>query len=296
MKFLLFVISLLLAFSFQPTPLLAQQDFAPIGAEWYYSSSARGAAPTGSEFFYLLAEKDTSINSLSLRKIKRTYYNFQGDTLDVPPYYVHQSGDTVSLYDQDRDKLYRLLVFNATQGDTLLLDVPFPTGSIVDSTYRVVVDTIESESYGGVQLDKYVLEPLGDYGWFVGFYLEKVGGFEWFFPLGLIIIPESDGPIRCYKDSDVDINFSSRACDFRILNSLGGEFADRFRLFPNPAADYLELQTDLRIDRMELMDAAGRILLQTKDLRLDVSALPKGMYFLKAYAGEHSLIRKVMKN
>lgn len=50
------------------------QEFAPIGAEWYYSSSAGGAAPSGSEYFHLIVEKDTVINEQTLRKIVRTYY------------------------------------------------------------------------------------------------------------------------------------------------------------------------------------------------------------------------------
>mgnify|MGYP006299597833 CR=1 FL=1 len=283
-----------LLITFQIIPIIAQ-DFAPIGAEWYYNSSARGLAPSGSEYYYLFSEKDTSINHYDLRKIKRMYCNYQGDSVEVSPYLIHQDGDTVSLYDQDRDRLYKLLVFNASPGDTLLLDVPYHNHYTNDTTYRVIIDTVITESYSGVELDKYMLEQIDEFGWFNGFYLEKVGGYEWFFPLGKTIIPEADGPVRCYHDSGVSINFSTRPCDYRLIQSINNVAYRHYDISPNPASDFTEVIPDRGFDKIELLNSSGRVLFQTSHSMLNLSSLPAGIYFVKIYSGNNTIVKKLIK-
>ncbi len=292
MKLNLFITAILIIFQ---TTLTLGQNFAPIGAEWYYSSSADGAAPTASEYYYLIVEKDTAINDLNLRKIKRTYCSYQGDSIDVSPYLIHESGDTVSLYNQDNEKLYKLFVFNASQGDTLLLDIPYDNFNSEDTTYRVVIDTIITETYGGTELDKYVLEQLDDFGWVSGFYLEKVGGYEWFLPLGLAIIPEADGPIRCYHNNEIDINFTSRECDYRIVNSINDNLANRFELYPNPTSKHLQIKTGLRVDNIEVIDNSGHIVLQTKKTDVNISSLKSGVYFVRIHSDNQTIMKKMIK-
>ncbi len=293
MKLNLYITTILIIFQIN---LSFGQDFASIGAEWYYSSSAGGAAPTSSEYYYLLVEKDTTINDYNLRKIKRTYCSYQGDSIEVSPYFIHQSGDTVSLYDQDNEKLYRLFIFNALQGDTLVLDIPYDNNHLEDSTYRVVIDTVITETYDGEVLNKYVLEQLDDFGWFSGFYLEKVGGYEWFLPLGKVIIPEADGPIRCYHDNEIDINFTSKDCGSRIVNSINNMLADRFELYPNPSSDYIQIKSELRIDNIEVIDNSGKIILQSAKTLINIGSFNSGIYFLRIYSENNTIIKKIIKN
>jgi len=271
------------------------QDFAPIGAEWFYSSSAGGAAPTGSEYYHLVVTKDTSINDYNLRKIERTYYRYRGDTLRVDPYFIHQLGDTISFYNPSLNKLYRLLVFNANKGDTLTLDIPYDNYHLEDTTYRVVIDTIISETYDGVDLNKYVLNQLDDFGWFGGYYLEKVGGYEWFLPLGKFIIPESDGPIRCYHDSEIDVNFTSKDCDYRIINSINNLLANRFELSPNPTTNRIQIKSDLKIDGIEVIDNSGTIILWTTSPLIDLEAFVNGIYYIKIHSDNNYIVKKVIK-
>lgn len=294
MKLSLYLTTILIIF--QVTQSLAQ-DFAPIGAEWYYSSSAYGAAPTGSEYYYFFAEKDTIINDYDLRKIKRIYCNYQGDSLEVAPYFIHQSNDSVSLYNDDDDSLYRLFVFNTSQGDTLTLDVPWDSYTWGGPTYRVVIDTIVSETYDGVEFDKYILEQIDDFGWFCEFYLDKVGGYEWFLPLGMGIIPEADGPIRCYHDNEVDINFSSQDCDYRIIvNSINDLSADRFELSPNPTSDFIQIKSGLRINNIEVIDNTGKVILQTSKSLINIESLKNGVYFIRIYSDTDTITKKIIKN
>ena len=273
------------------------QDFAPIGAEWYYGSSAGGLAPTGSEYYYLISEKDTVINDYNLRKIKQIYCNYQGDSLEVTPYFIYQSGDSVSLYNTDNDNLYRLFVFNASQGDTLTFDVPWNSYNWGGPTYRVVIDTIVSVIYDGVELNKYVLEQIDDFGWFNEFYLDKVGGYEWFVPHGMGVIPEADGPIRCYHDDEIEINFTSRECDYRMtVNSINNLSAAQFELSPNPTSDFIQIKSHLRINKVEMIDNTGKIILETDKTLINIESFKSGVYFIRIYSDTHTITKKVIKN
>jgi len=285
-----------LILSLMPLSPAIGQSFAPIGAEWHYSSSAYGAAPVASEYYHLVVEKDTLIEGYPLRKIKRKHYRYQGDSVEVAPYWVHQSGDTVALYDPDRGRLYKLFIFNAAPGDTLLLDIPHELViHPADTTYRAVVDTIITEAYDGVALRKFVLEPLDFFGWYRGFYLEKVGGYEWFLPLGTIIIPEADGPIRCYRDAEVNIQFSSRPCDDRVISSTEDGLARSSILFPNPASDLVHIESDFAIDHVEIRDLRGNIALRTQEMPIPVGQLSSGIYFVKIHSDKGLLVKKLLK-
>lgn len=272
------------------------QDFAPIGAEWYYSSSAGGLAPGGSEYYHLVVRKDTTINNYVLRKIERTYYRYQGDSIKVEPYFIYQIGDSVSIYDPANSKLYKIFVFNATVGDTLTFDVPYYNNNYdVDSTFRAVLDTIVTEVYDGTALKKYMLEQLDDFGWFCGFYLDRIGGYEWFLPLGRTIIPEADGPIRCYHDNEVEINVTSRPCDYRMTNSIDSWHLHKFEIFPNPTTGTIKVKPELDIDYIEVYNHTGNLIRVSTRTDIDFGRNENGLYFIKIFSNNASFIKKVIK-
>ncbi|WMJ72978.1 T9SS type A sorting domain-containing protein [Cytophagaceae bacterium ABcell3] len=273
------------------------QTFAPVGAEWYYSSSAGGRAPGGSEYYHFIVQKDTVINNYDLRKVTRTYYRYQGDSVNLAPYFIYQEGDTVSLYNNELNKFYRLLVFNVSVDDTLTMDVPYGNLNGEDSTYRIVVEDIITEIYDGVELKKYILKQPDEFGWFSHFYLEKIGGYEWFLPLGKIIIPEADGPVRCYHDDEVNINFSpSRECDYRLVSNVSESLSAKIKLYPNPAAGLVQINADLGIDKTEVLDYSGKVLIETADTLINIESLSSGVYFFRIYSGDEFIVKKVVKN
>jgi len=272
------------------------QDFAPIGAEWYYSSSAGGAAPGGSEYYHLVVTKDTVVKDYDLRKIERTYYRYQGDSIKVEPYFIYQIGDSVSIYDPASSKLYKIFVFNATEGDTLTFDVPYYNNNYnVDSTFSAVLDTIVTEIYDGIALKKYMLEQLDDFGWFCSFYLDRIGGYEWFLPLGRTIILEADGPIRCYHDNEVEINVTSRPCDYRITSSIDSRHLHNFEIFPNPTTDRIKIKPELDIDYIEVYNHTGKLIRVKASSDIDFGKYENGLYFIKIYWNNTSFIKKVIK-
>lgn len=69
-----------------------------------------------------------------------------------------------------------------------------------------------------------------------------------------------------------------------------------FRVYPNPARDYLNLETLAPITHLQWLDLTGRLLFEENEvdaLTTRVPALPKGLYLLKAYSGQFVFSRLI---
>jgi len=84
-----------------------------------------------------------------------------------------------------------------------------------------------------------------------------------------------------------------------VLPAVGiaGTAAGAFRIYPNPAIDYLVVEgTGAGTARLNVIDAAGRLLTETylHDSRsvIDVSAFAPGFYFVKVFTGDEVVLLK----
>ena len=66
---------------------------------------------------------------------------------------------------------------------------------------------------------------------------------------------------------------------------------------PNPVSDILTLKTDASIEKCEIFDNMGRVLQASgvQNQQINVSHLPKGIYFIKVYAAASFAVRKFVK-
>jgi len=71
-------------------------------------------------------------------------------------------------------------------------------------------------------------------------------------------------------------------------------------VFPNPVTDMLYIQSDMVIDRVEVYDLRGRLMLEqrfdTNQVSLDLSSLSEGVYILRIHTGDDVVIQRVVKN
>ena len=73
-------------------------------------------------------------------------------------------------------------------------------------------------------------------------------------------------------------------------------------IYPNPTQDKLTIAGgDLQINRMEIVDLAGRVVLLSSfggvgGGVIDVSALPAGIYLVKIHTDKGIVTRKMVKN
>ncbi len=68
-------------------------------------------------------------------------------------------------------------------------------------------------------------------------------------------------------------------------------------LFPNPAQNEINLQLATDLDRVELLDLNGKVILITQESTVDISSLPSGIYIAKILAKNGTMaVKKVVKS
>lgn len=80
--------------------------------------------------------------------------------------------------------------------------------------------------------------------------------------------------------------------------SIKDESFTNFQISPNPAIDQLKISNIENAD-LTLLNNEGSIVMNTKinnETNLDVSHLPKGIYFLKIQKGNENFTKKIVKN
>lgn len=291
------------------TASAAGQEFAPLGARWYYNSMGLGAAPSRSEYTRLEVVKDTSINGIACRKIEATHFEYcSGDSVARQPYFVRESGDTAYYWHSILQRFSPLCMFNAFSGDTLTFDVP-PYAYVANqlTQFQVVVDSVIPFIQGNDTLKAFYTSPIWQ-----GFstttfafhepYLEKVGPTFLFEHQSASILVASDGPLRCYSDNNLSINLMGIPCDYRLVASTPMHDLSNYRVYPNPVSDYLtlELPDDFPV-HYEIYDLKGRRLqtgiCQTAGSnQIDMQLFGTGIYVLHLQIGQqintHKVVRK----
>lgn len=73
-------------------------------------------------------------------------------------------------------------------------------------------------------------------------------------------------------------------------------FANKFSVYPNPSSDVLNIRTDEPIEKVELYNTIGQLIVAKKTTNINISSIKTGIYILKIYSGNRSVIKKVMIN
>jgi len=73
-------------------------------------------------------------------------------------------------------------------------------------------------------------------------------------------------------------------------------FANKFSVYPNPSSDVLNIRTNEPIDKVELYNTIGQLIVAKKTTNINISSLKTGIYILKIYSRNRSVIKKVMIN
>lgn len=206
------------------------------------------------------------------------------DTIHRESVFVYQDNDTLFMYSDLRDRFITYFIFNRNKGDTLHLEVPDRLLSQnLDSSYNQVIDSVVKNKFDGVQKEMYRTQALGkDTGQtydFEGWFAETLGGFDYFFPRVVPHVPGGPGPLRCYSDKDISVNFRSFNCTY--LRNAGREAHKRkiiVRVYPNPAFDFVRFQTHESIKKIVLRASTGKSRLASDNKKIDLAGLKPGHY------------------
>lgn len=285
------------------------QQFAPIGAKWYYTE--RYVGPGNWEDEYTLeveAVNDSLIKGQNCIEINCDYlcwhpYNTQ---------FVYSSNDTVFLYDSLLDTFKILYRFQALAGEAWNIPI---SGLMPDygDYFRVTIDSVSIVMINDIPLiEQYVTYScqmfdgsgeLYESFWYNSRIVEQIGDLTYLFNIPEILLTwcdhnYSDG-LRCYHDSIIGIYETGIAptCDYEFVN-LNQVHSSTSILYPNPTKDKIYFEPNIEnLKFINLIDNIGRTVrsfLPTEEINL--SGLSNGLYFLRLIDNRNNYyIEKVIK-
>ena len=265
------------------------QDFAPIGAEWYYNELFATSGDV--DYIKLTSEKDTLINGEICRKVTKRHRLACKDRPDVE--YLFSKNDTVFFLDTIFNEFQILYVFNAQVGDSWIIKV---------KSEEQVVDTliITVDSVSIVQINEFDLKALHvtyanyDENYpieYTSTIIEKIGDvlymFNWY-RADLFCDMNFTNGLRCYQDSVIGLYSTGivDSCDYTLLGTGidENERANLIKIYPNPAKHFVVIEVDYNsILEAELRDINGRKVITKQfvsSLKIDLFDLKRGVYLL----------------
>lgn len=301
----------------------AQTEFAPIGAEWYYSY-ADGCCPEN-QFYNIFSEEDVVIDGYNCRVLKH-YYNYTSN--DIKEYIIKQEEGKIYYYYEDKFNL--LFDFDVEIGDTIEVtfmyrehsdELPSGKNSLLPIRFKVESIEVDLDHYKTVNT-KIVEDDIQyidgtDVPSFTTYsYHEKVGFYTLVgSPLNNGFVPVVDNlphptlqtyrGLRCY--SDANYSFMSAEwvktnlpCDYSISTSNKEVFSKSIiNIYPTLFYDNLRITYEGNNGYVEISDIEGRIIYSSK-LESGVNKIKtinflSGVYFVRVLAdnGSYQLFKVV---
>jgi hypothetical protein len=92
----------------------------------------------------------------------------------------------------------------------------------------------------------------------------------------------------------IELNFDLSGCN--ILSIDENHISNEFEIYPNPATSIINIKTQLKVDKIEVYDIYGKLILtnlNTKDINIE--NLSSGIYIAKIYSDNRIGSKKIMK-
>lgn len=268
------------------------QEFAPVGAEWYYDESYAFSGDI--DYIKFTSEKDTLINNQLCKKITKRHKILCNDR----PYteYVYASNDTVYFLDTIFNEFQVLYVFSADPLDSWIIKVK-------DEDHEIDTVSITVNSVSTIEINGQDLRAL-DVTYFkndeqrpesrTSTIIEKIGDIEYMFNWYPWSTLACDGNIsnglRCYQDSEIGLYSSGirDSCEYTYIwtGVFEIEESNLFHLYPNPAQDYTMLEIEsMRKYLIEIFDSNGKLIKskmsEDSTCCLDLSLIENGYYLIR---------------
>jgi hypothetical protein len=66
--------------------------------------------------------------------------------------------------------------------------------------------------------------------------------------------------------------------------------------FPNPVSDKINISTNITLDRIEIYNLLGNLVLKTdtNTNEIDVTSLTSGIYLISIYSGKEKIVKKII--
>ena len=267
------------------------QDFAPIGAQWYYDE--RFAFSGDIDYIKFTSDKDTVILGETCRKITKRHKLYCNGRPDVE--YIFYRNDTVFFLDTVFNEFQILYVFSAVTGDSWSIKFKDENQNI--DTLTISVDSVSSTLINGQNLKTlYVTYSKNNDTLqqpYTSTIIERIGDIHYMFnwtPLSSSMACDANytSGLRCYEDSILGFYPTGIAdsCNYTYSGNNDFEYSKSFELFPNPTQDEIEIKAKKFSNyTLYLFDLSGKQVKSYKvygsKFRIDLSSVEKGIYIIR---------------
>ncbi len=301
--------------------LQAQMDFAPVGAEWWYSNYY--CWPSPNDIYSVQSTKDTMVQGRDCRLLEYTFHDASGSQA-IPEANLIVTSDSNRVYYQLRDSFHLLFDFGAPAGTVFRIEVDshlvhwgYSTGGggLIPSFrgfFDVMIDTVFTVNIGGEELRAYqtsfvpTYEPNEIDWYYQDMIIEKIGpvGDNSFFGVSQIINTGGGTPpgFQCYTDQDIAYQ-EVTPCDRLFPNTSTRDLRlaeAPLRLSPNPVSDWLELE--LLHDqggRVQIYHASGKLVFDQEEMpmstQISTTTWPAGVYLVRFEKEGQYHLQKLLK-
>jgi hypothetical protein len=258
-----------------------------VGTEWYYEIEDDNGNLT---YQHLEYAADTTVNNKDVVIIIRTNTLYdKSEHTEVTREYVYEENGIIYWWNKDLEEFTSLYDFGAEAGDEWEIKVGM-------ESITMHVDTVEYQEYEGCLYKMLIVSDENDF--FSGTIMSGIGHLTSFFPEKLMTRGKNyrvEG-IRCYwREGQLVFKYGDRDCDEVYEEWHNGIDEDdpstglgTFAVYPNPTDGTLYVQTvhapSLPVQTYRITNLMGQTLMSgnitCETLRIDVSALPEGMYFI----------------
>lgn len=250
----------------------------PVGSRWYYEIENENGSVTYQDLEYVA---DTTINDKTVTIIIRTNTLYdKGVYLEQTREYIYKKDFKIYWWNKDLNEFTLLIDPTANVGDEW--DIKVGT-----ETITVHVDAKDRVKHRGVWYDRLYLSDEG--GYFSGPALFNIGNMISFFPEKLMN-REKDyavNGLRCYWVDGHPI-YMDNETDCDAIWGIDEPTETQFSIYPNPTDGVLVVETcrgaSQPASTYRITNLTGQTVLTgnltSENQRIDVSALPQGMYFI----------------
>jgi hypothetical protein len=104
---------------------------------------------------------------------------------------------------------------------------------------------------------------------------------------------------KIFFDYNAPVHTNDAETTFQLLNNPGHGFDQSVTIYPNPAVTFVNIKSSFNIQTVAFYDIQGRLLetdtVQSENATLDISAKPKGVYFVKVTTDKGIKVEKIIK-
>lgn len=109
---------------------------------------------------------------------------------------------------------------------------------------------------------------------------------------------------KCEGKTNIRVYYDNKYDDFEInVSSMINQVAQTedfmsLKVFPNPAKDEIFIETELRVEKVEIYSLSGNVHIQENNFKgiIPVSTLPQGIYFVNILTNKGLSVHKIAKN